>query len=112
MRATGKCYWRMLKLAMEEKQWEEWIVDPADLECQRKTLEEVLLLSYRIDDDLVKELTDFRSSVNAAMQDSQNAAQLTNAVNELTSCYEGLMAMIGEKLSACVKGCGHSSKVD
>ena len=113
MRATGKCYWRMLKLANEGKQWKEWIVDHADIECQRKALEEVLLLSYRIDDvDLVKELTDFRSSVNAAMLESQNAAQLTNAVNELTSCYDGLMATIRDKLSECVKGCEHSSRAD
>lgn len=113
MRATGKCYFHMLKLAEEGKQWHEWIVDPADSGCQRKALEEVLLLSYRIDDtDLIKKLTDFRNSVHVAMLDSQNAAQLTVAVEELNRCYDKLMEMAGKKISECVKGCGHSTNAD
>ncbi len=113
MRATGKCYLRMLKLAEEGKQWHEWVVDPVDSECQRKALEEVLLLSYRIDDaDLVKKLTDFRNSVHVVMLDSQNATQLTNAVEELNNSYDGLMAMVGKRLGECVKGYGHSTNAD
>ena len=113
MRATGKCIFHMLKLAEEGKEWKEWVVNPVDSECQRKALEEVLLLSYRVDDDdLLRELVAFRNSVHAAMLDSQNAVQLTNTAKEMANSYNSLMAMIGQKLSECVKGRGHSTNVD
>ena len=49
MRATGKCCLQMDKLATEGKEWADWIVDPADSEMQRQSLEDILLLSCRID---------------------------------------------------------------
>ncbi len=65
MRATGKCCLQMDKLATEGKEWADWIVDPADSEMQRQSLEDILLLSCRIDDaDLAKALSLFRQKAH------------------------------------------------
>ncbi len=59
MRATGKCCLQMDKLATEGKEWADWIVDPADSEMQRQSLENILLLSCRIDDADLEKLSHY-----------------------------------------------------
>lgn len=105
MRTTGKCCLQMDKLATEGKEWADWIVDPADSEMQRQSLEDILLLSCRIDDaDLAKALSLFRQKVHNVTFGSRTRTQLFDSMRELSDAYDAAMEVIGEKLKDCVKG--------
>lgn len=105
MRATGKCYLQMDKLATEGKEWADWIVDPADSEMQRQSMEDILLLSCRVDDsDLVKALSLFRQKTHDVTFDSRTRTQLFDSMGELSDAYDAVMEVISEKLKDCAKG--------
>ena len=105
MRATGKCCLQMDKLATEGKEWADWIVDPADSEMQRQSLEDILLLSCRIDDvELVKALSLFRQKAHNVTSDSRTRTQLFDSMRELSDAYDAAMEVISEKLKDCVRG--------
>ena len=91
MRATGKCCLQMDKLATEGKEWADWIVDPADSEMQRQSLEDILLLSCRID-------------AHNVTSDSRTRTQLFDSMRELSDAYDAAMEVISEKLKDCVRG--------
>ena len=104
-RATGKCCLQMDKLATEGKEWADWIVDPADSEMQRQSLEDILLLSCRIDDvELVKALSLFRQKAHNVTSDSRTRTQLFDSMRELSDAYDAAMEVISEKLKDCVRG--------
>ena len=105
MRATGKCCLQMDKLAAEGKEWAEWIINPADSEMQRQSLEDILLLSCRFDDaELVKSLSLFRQKAYGVTFDSKTRTQLLDSMRELSDAYDAAMKAISEKLKDCVKG--------
>ena len=105
MRATGKCYLQMDKLAAEGKEWADWIVDSADSEMQRQSLEDILLLSCRIDDaELAKALSLFRQKAHDVTFGSRTRTQPFDSMRELSDVYDAVMEAIGEKLKDCVKG--------
>ena len=105
MRATGKCCLQMDKLATEGKEWAECIVDPVDSEMQRQSLEDILLLSCRIDDaELVKLLSLFRGKAHGVTLDSRTCSQLFDSMRELFEAYDAVMEVINEKLIGCVEG--------
>ena len=105
MRATGKCYLQMTKLAAEGKEWAEWIIDSADLEMQRQAMEDILLLSWRADDaELVKLLSLFREKAHGVTLDSRTCSQLFDSMRELFEAYDAVMEVINEKLIGCVEG--------
>ena len=104
MRATGKCCLQMDKLATEGKEWADWIVDPADSEMQRQSLEDILLLSCRIDDvELVKALSLFRQKAHNVTSDSRTRTQLFDSMRELSDAYDAAMEVISEKLKSPVR---------
>ena len=95
----------MDKLATEGKEWADWIVDPADSEMQRQSLEDILLLSSRIDDvELAKALSLFRQKAHNVTFGSRTRTQLFDSMRELSDAYDAAMEVIGEKLKDCVKG--------
>lgn len=105
MRATGKCCLQMDKLAAEGKEWADWTVDPSDSEMQRQSLEDILLLSRRVDDaELVKALSLFRQKAHDVTFSSRTRTQLFDSMRELSDAYDTAMEVIGEKLKGCVKG--------
>lgn len=105
MRATGKCCLQMDKLATEGEEWADWIVDPADSEMQRQSLEDILLLSCRIDDaELAKALSLFRQKVHNVTFGSRTRTQLYDSMKELSDAHDAVMEVISEKLKDCVKG--------
>ena len=84
---------------------EDWIVDPADSEMQRQSLEDILLLSCRIDDvELVKALSLFRQKAHNVTSDSRTRTQLFDSMRELSDAYDAAMEVISEKLKDCVRG--------
>lgn len=105
MRATGKCCLQMDKLATEGEEWADWIVGPADSEMQRQSLEDILLLSCRIDDaELAKALSLFRQKAHNVTFGSRIRTQLYDSMKELSDAYDAVMEVVSEKLKDCVKG--------
>ena len=81
----------------------DWIVDPADSEMQRQSLEDILLLSCRIDDvELVKALSLFRQKAHNVTSDSRTRTQLFDSMRELSDAYDAAMEVISEKLKDCL----------
>lgn len=104
MRATGKCCLQMDKLATEGKEWADWIVDPADSEMQRQSLEDILLLSCRVDDaELAKALSLFRQKAHDVTFGSRTRTQLFDSMRGLSDAYDAVMEVIGEKLKTALR---------
>lgn len=105
MRATGECCLQVDKLATEGKEWADWIVGPADSEMQRWSLEDILLLSCRVDDaDLAKPLSLFRQKAHDVTFGSRTRTQPFDSMRELSDAYDAIMEVISEKLKDCIKG--------
>lgn len=96
----------MDKLVAEGKEWANWTVDPLGSEMQRQSLEDILLLSCRVDDaELVKALSLFCQKAHDVTFSSRAHTQLFDSMRELSDAYDAVMEVIGEKLKGCVKGC-------
>lgn len=105
MRFTSKCYQQMLVLAKEGRQWRDWIVDSDVAEKHRQLMEDIHLLSYRVNEHRLRKAIDaFRGSVYAVTVDSCDAEQLVSAMDDLSQKYDVTMALLGEAIGACVKG--------
>lgn len=95
----------MDELAAEGKEWADWIVDSADSEMQRQSLEDILLLSCRVDDvELAKALSLFRQKAHDVTFGSRARTQLFDSMRELSDTNDAVMEVISEKLKDCVKG--------
>lgn len=108
MRANAKCYGQMLKQAAAGRSSSEWIVDDDDSEAQRQFLEDILLLGARLPGNEMNEaMTLYREKTRHVTLESRNESQLNAAMNELLEQYDTCMALVGERLRACVGGVEH-----
>lgn len=108
MRANAKCYAQMLKQAAAGRSSSEWIVDDDDSEAQRQFLEDILLLGARLPgSELNEAMTLYREKTRRVTLESRNESQLNAAMSELLEQYDTCMALVGERLRACVGGDEH-----
>lgn len=108
MRANAKCYVQMLKQAAAGRSSSEWIVDDDDSEAQRQFLEDILLLGARLPgSELNEAMTLYREKTRRVTLKSHNESQLNAAMSELLEQYDTCMALVGERLRACVGGDEH-----
>lgn len=105
MRSTWKCCQQMLTFSKEGRQWQDWIVDSDIDEKQRQMLEDIHLLSCRIDDcGVLDSIGAFREGVYAVTVESRDAEQLTAAMNNLSEKYDVTMELLSEAIKTCIKG--------
>ena len=105
MRFTSKCYQQIFALAKDGRQWRDWIVDSDIDEKHRQLMEDIHLLSYRVNEHRLRKAIDaFCESVYAVTVDSCDAEQLASAMNDLSRKYDVAMVLLGEMIGACVKG--------
>ena len=84
---------------------QDWIVDSDIDEKHRQLMEDIHLLSYRVNEHRLRKAIDaFCESVYAVTVDSCDAEQLASAMNDLSQKYDVAMVLLGETIGACVKG--------